>query len=102
MNKDEGMLEWYNTNELKDDKPIADGFRVVHNNVNCMYDFKTLSKDNNSVSDRPLNYFVNMTAHEVLDCINEDYFVKNEDIIGRTILVCYPLKNVRFVKNIDY
>lgn len=81
VNKDEGMLEWYNTNELKDDKPIADGFRVVHNNVNCMYDFKTLSKDNNSVSDRPLNYFVNMTAHEVLDCINEDYFVKNEDII---------------------
>lgn len=29
-------------------------------------------------------------------------YVKNEDIIGRTILVCYPLKNVRFVKNIDY
>jgi len=29
-------------------------------------------------------------------------FVKNENIIGRAILVYYPLKNIRFIKGIEY
>lgn len=80
-NTDKGMLEWYDTNEFIDGKIVADGFRIVHNNDKCTYDFADLYKDNKSLSDRHLYSFDNMSPIEILNDLKENYYISNENML---------------------
>lgn len=52
---EDGMVEWY----LEGNSEMEKGFRLVHNDENCLYDQAELHRQGKKTRDTPINDFRN-------------------------------------------
>ena len=81
---EDGILEWYTGMNLPE-AHTANGFRIVHNTKECTHNEERLNREEKSLMEEPLNSFIDHTAKENLEKIQEQFIIENEEITLRVL-----------------